>query len=61
MSLGGQAPVADTHSVVFISKCAHCGEQVRVNMLAETRMRVLCDNCAAKAYPEAFNLAAAQV
>ena len=56
-----QAPVADTRSVVFISKCAHCGEQVRVNTLAETRMRVLCDNCAAKAYPEAFNLAAAQV
>ena len=47
--------------MVFINKCAHCGEQVRVNTLAETRMRVLCDNCAAKAYPEAFNLAAAQV
>jgi hypothetical protein len=32
---------------------------MRVNSLAETRMRVLCDGCAAKAYPEAFNLKAA--
>ena len=56
------APVAaETRSVVFLSKCAHCGGQVRVNTLAETRMRVLCDDCAAKAYPEAFNLAAATV
>ena len=56
-----QAPAEETRSVVFLSKCAHCGEHVRVNTLTETRMRVLCDNCAAKAYPEAFNLAAAQV
>lgn len=53
--------IEESRSVVFINKCAHCGEQVRVNTLAETRMRVLCDACAAKAYPEAFNLAAAQV
>ena len=60
--LAKEAPhIEEGRSVVFINKCAHCGEQVRVNTLAETRMRVLCDACAAKAYPEAFNLAAAQV
>jgi hypothetical protein len=48
----------ESKTLVFITRCAHCGEQMRVNTLAETRMRVLCDNCAAKAYPEAFNLAA---
>lgn len=48
-------------SMVFVVKCAHCGNQVRVTSLAETRMRVLCDYCAAKAYPEAFNLKAAQM
>lgn len=53
-----EAEIPETHSVVFLSKCVHCGGQVRVNTLAETRMRVLCDCCAAKAYPEAFNLAA---
>ena len=52
------APVAENRSVVFITRCAHCGDQVRVNTLAETRMRVLCDACAAKAYPEAFNITA---
>ena len=48
-------------SMVFVVKCAHCGNQVRVNTLAETRMRVLCDYCAAKAYPDAFNLKTAQM
>ena len=37
------------------------GAPATFNPLAETCMRVLCDNSAAKAYPEAFNLAAAQV
>lgn len=37
------------------------GAPAMFNPLAETRMRVLCDNSAAKVYPEAFNLAAAQV
>ena len=50
----------ESKSVVFVTRCAHCASQVRVNTLAETRMRVLCDHCAAKAYPEAFNLAAGQ-
>ena len=48
-----------TRTVVFMTKCAQCNCQMRVNSLAETRMRVLCDGCAAKAYPEAFNLKAA--
>lgn len=54
-------PIAENHTVVFITKCAHCGGQVRVNTIAETRMRVLCDHCAAKVYPEAFNLKTAQM
>lgn len=53
--------VANDRTIVFVTKCAHCNEQVRVNTVAETRMRVLCDSCAAKAYPEAFNFKAAQV
>jgi len=53
--------VAENRSMVFVAKCAFCGEQMRVNSLAETRMRVLCNHCAAKSYPEAFNLKAAQV
>ncbi len=53
--------IGETRSVVFVAKCAFCGEQMRVNSLAETRMRVLCNTCAAKSYPEAFNLKAAQV
>jgi len=53
-----ETPVAENRSVVFITRCAHCGEQIRVSTVAETRMRVLCDNCAAKAYPEAFNISA---
>lgn len=48
-------------SVLFIAKCAHCGEQIRVNSIAETRMRMLCGACTAKAYPEAYHLQAAQV
>ena len=51
----------ESKTLVFVTRCAHCGLQVRVNTPAETRMRVLCDNCAVKAYPEAFNLAAGQV
>ena len=47
-----------TSSVVFLAKCAHCGEQIRVSTLAETRMRMLCGNCTAKAYPEAFHISA---
>lgn len=51
----------ESRVVVFVAKCAHCGAQVRVNTLAETHMRVLCDACAAKAYPDAFKLKAVQV
>ncbi|WP_407444671.1 PAS domain-containing protein [Fibrobacter sp.] len=55
-----EAPV-QTRSVVFVAKCGYCGNHVRVNTLAETRMRVLCDTCAMKAYPEAFSIKAAQM
>ena len=68
-----QVGADDGHNVVSFRKIAsengmgfrnaqrlpgRCGDQVRVNTLAETRMRVLCDACAAKAYPEAFNITA---
>lgn len=46
-------------SVVFLAKCAHCGEQIRVSSIAETRMRMLCEACTAKAYPEAYHISAA--
>lgn len=49
------------NSIVFVAKCGFCGNHVRVNSLAETRMRVLCDACAVKAYPEAFKLKTAQL
>lgn len=48
-------------SVVFLAKCAHCGEQIRVANLAETRMRMLCGSCTARAYPEAYHMSAAQM
>ena len=51
----------ESRTLLFVAKCACCNCQVRVNTLAETRMRVLCDNCASKAYPEAFNMKALQV
>lgn len=55
--------VADTSSlsVVFLAKCAHCGNQIRVNSIAETKYKVLCSECAAKEYPEAFNLKTAEL
>lgn len=46
-------------SVVFLAKCAHCGEQIRVSTLAETRMRMLCGSCTAKAFPEAYHISTA--
>ena len=48
-------------TMVFIAKCAHCGERIRVNTAAETRMRILCDKCAAESYPEAYHLKQASV
>lgn len=47
------------HSIVFLAKCAHCGCQIPVHNAAEAHMRMLCDECAATAYPEAFKMKAA--
>ena len=58
---GVLAVSAAPRSMVFIAKCAHCGEQLRVNTAAETRMRILCDSCAARSYPEAYHLKQASV
>ena len=52
---------APVQSMVFIAKCAHCGEQIRVNTAAETRIRILCNKCAAESYPEAYHLKKASV
>ena len=48
-------------SLVFLAKCAECGSQIRVKSLAETRVRMLCNHCAAKAFPEAFYGSSAQM
>lgn len=48
---------AETHSttMVYLAKCAQCGNHIRVANMGETRLRMLCDGCAALAYPEAFH------
>lgn len=48
---------AETHSttMVYLAKCAQCGTHIRVANMGETRLRMLCDGCAALAYPEAFH------
>lgn len=48
-------PAANSLSLVFLGRCGQCGKQIRVNTAAEARMRMLCDDCAAMAYPEAFH------
>lgn len=48
-------------SVVFLGRCDHCGAHVRVNTVAEARMKMLCDNCAVKAYPEAYHIKEGQM
>ncbi len=54
-AVDADAVVSTPSSVVFIAKCAHCGEHIRVNSVAETRMRMLCNACAAREYPEAYH------
>ncbi|MCF0216455.1 MAG: hypothetical protein HUK21_08280 [Fibrobacteraceae bacterium] len=49
-----ETPVSE--GLVFLAKCADCGCQVPVRTLAETRLRMLCNGCAAKAYPDAYHL-----
>ncbi|MBO7512116.1 PAS domain-containing protein [Fibrobacter sp. UWB10] len=59
---GKAANVATTPlSVVFLAKCADCGAQIRVTSVAETRLRMLCNHCAAKAFPETFYAKSAQM
>ena len=48
-------------SVVFVTKCSDCGAQIRVGSAPETRLRMLCNQCAAKAFPEAYYSKTAQV
>lgn len=55
------APVSKNQTFVFLARCTCCGEQVRVSSAGEARMRLMCDRCAAKEYPEAYNLHAAQM
>lgn len=59
----GRMPVTSTVplSVVFIAKCSDCGAQIRVASAPETRFRMLCNQCAVKAFPEAFYRKSAQV
>lgn len=48
-------------SMVFLTKCADCGAQIRVTSVAETRLRMLCNQCAAKAFPETYYTKSAQM
>ena len=48
-------------SVVFLGRCGGCGEHIRVRTAAETHMRMLCDNCAAAAFPEAYRVREGQM
>jgi len=48
-------------ALVFLARCAHCGGQVRVSTAGEARSRVMCDQCAASLYPEAYSISSAQV
>ena len=42
-------------TMVFLVKCARCSNPIRVANMGETRLRMLCGNCSALAYPEAFH------
>lgn len=48
-------------AVVFLGRCAHCGEQIRVATAAEMHLRMLCDKCAASAFPEAYRVREGQM
>jgi len=48
-------------AVVFLCRCAHCGEHIRVATAAETHLRMLCDKCAVQAYPEAYHVREGQM
>ncbi|OWV05380.1 PAS domain-containing protein [Fibrobacter sp. UWH3] len=55
------APAAFVESRVFLARCAHCGSQIRVESANEVRFRRVCDQCAAREYPEAYAIRCAQV
>ena len=57
----GSVPQTVPLSVVFIAKCSECGAQSRVSSAPETRLHMLCDHCASKAFPETFYRKSAQV
>ena len=59
----GRAATVATHplSMVFLAKCADCGAQIRVTTVAETRLRMLCNHCAATAFPETYYSRSAQM
>jgi PAS domain S-box-containing protein len=57
----GYVPQTVPLSVVFLAKCSDCGAQIRVASAPETRLRMLCNSCAAKAFPETFYSKTAQV
>lgn len=48
-------------TLVYLARCSQCGTHIRVSSMGETRLRMLCDNCAANAYPEAYQLKEAEV
>ena len=58
-----RAATVATHplSMVFLAKCADCGAQIRVTTVAETRLRMLCNHCAATAFPETYYSRSAQM
>lgn len=57
-----EAPAAQTRqTLVFLARCALCGDQVRVSSAGEARIRLYCDRCAAKEYPEAYSIHSAQM
>ncbi len=55
------SPQAMPLSMVFLARCSDCGAQIRVASASETRRRILCDSCAARAFPETFYGSVAQV
>lgn len=59
----GRTATVATHplSMVFLAKCTECGAQIRVTTVAETRLRMLCNHCAATTFPETYYSRSAQM
>lgn len=60
-ALSAMATATSSLSLVFLGRCGRCGAQIRVGTAAETRLRMLCDTCAAQAYPEAYHVKEGQM